>query len=180
MIFEEKELVQACIQNDRKAQLELYNHFKIKMYGLCLRFGHNKEEAEDMLQEGFFKVFRDLHQFKRQVPLGAWIRKVIVNAALMHLRKRNRSWVPTTELEKHVGEFKTEGSIQFQMNAAEIIHAIQGLPTGFRTIFNLFAIEGYSHREIAEKLGISESTSRSQYTRARATLQKQLVKQGVV
>ena len=179
MANHDPQLLKACIRGERKAQNAFYERYKIKMFGLCMRYASNREEAEDMLLEGFFKVFKDLHQFRNQSPLEGWIRRVMVNTCLMYLRKKHQKWLPTNDLDE-LPELASEDDFGFQQDADAIIEAIQQLPMGFKTIFNLYAIEGFSHKEIAKKLDISESTSRSQYSRAKQALQKLLVEQKVI
>ena len=173
-------MVQACLQGDERAQRHFYDLFKVKMYGLCLRFAASQTEAEDMLMEGFYKVFRDLRQFKGQCPLEAWVRQVMVNAALMHLRKKHRHLSTAIALDDISDDLVAREDPLEHLNAAAVISLIQQLPPGFRAVFNLFAVEGYSHREISEQLEITESTSRSQYSRAKTVLQKLAVEQGIV
>ena len=173
-------MVQACLIGDERAQRHFYDQLKVKMYGICLRFASSQTEAEDMLMEGFYKVFRDLQQFKGQCPLEAWVRQVVVNAALMHLRKRHRQLTEALTIDEMPNDVATLDDPFEHLNAGAVISLIQQLPPGFRTVFNLFAIEGYSHREIGERLGITESTSRSQYSRAKLALQKMAVEQGIV
>lgn len=175
MTAKEKTLIQACIKKDEQAQTALYEQYKTKMYAVCLRYANSKEEAEDFLVEGFFKVFKDLHQYNYQSPLAFWIKKVIINTALMSLRKKRVITFPTTDLMDN--ELQQAPEVWQQLAAETILQAIQSLPAGYQTIFNLYAIEGYSHKEIGEQLGIAESTSRSQYTRAKKTLQQLLAPQ---
>jgi len=173
-------MVQACLRGEQRAQRHFYDRFKVKMYGVCMRFAASRTEAEDMLMEGFYKVFRDLHQFKGDCPLEAWVRRVMVNSSLMHLRKKHRKIVDAISIDDIPNELTSKNEAIDHLNANAVIALIQQLPLGFRTVFNLFAIEGYSHREIGEQLNITESTSRSQYTRARAALKKLVVEQGIV
>ena len=175
----ETALIQACKKGDRKAQNAFYDRFKVKMFGVCMRYACGREEAEDMLTEGFFRVFKDLHQFRNQCPIEAWIRKVMVNSALMYLRKKHSKPFETTHIDQ-IPEPEADDDFGFQQDTKMVIEAIQQLPVGFKTVFNLYAIEGFSHKEIAKKTGISESTSRSQYTRAKRALQKLLSEQKVL
>lgn len=176
----EAHLIKDCLQGNRKAQNDLYSKYKVKLFGLCLRYARSREEAEDFLLEGFQKIFRDLHQFKFKSSLEAWMRRVVVNTALQHLRKKNRLSFQDFTIEEIDRVSNFEPDILDEMNANDIIACIQKLPIGYQTIFNLFAIEGYSHREISEQLGITESTSRSQYTRAKKALQKILIESNIV
>lgn len=171
----DKMLVAACLKGDSKAQKQLYDTYSVKMYGLCLRYAKDHAEAEDMLQEGFFRVFTRLHQFAGTGALGGWIRRVMINTSLKYLQKQRRHFFAPEDLAK-VSETResAEANVFSQFGAEAIIGMIQQLPTGYRTIFNLYAIEGYSHKEIAEQMEISESTSRSQYARAKKLLRTKL------
>ena len=176
----EQQLVRECLANQRGAQQELYEKYKAKMFGICLRYMQTREEAEDVLLDGFMKVFRDLGQFNFKGPLEGWIRKVMVNTALMHLRKKARFNFQNVDNERIIDKIEVEPVVFQSIRRAAIVAMIQALPSGYQTIFNLYAIEGFSHQEISEKLGIKESTSRSQYTRARRLLQELLWKERVV
>jgi RNA polymerase sigma-70 factor (ECF subfamily) len=175
--MEEHLLVKRCLQGKAQAQRLLYERFKGRLFGLCLRYADSEDEALDMLQEGFIKVFRDLHQFRGEGPLEAWLRRVVVNAAISRLRKK--TWVKETDFDWDQLPEQVEEYTPDSMDVEEVIRLIQQLPKGFRTVFNLYAVEGYSHREIAQILGIAESTSRSQYQRARKMLQEWLKSSGV-
>lgn len=171
----DKALVQACLKKETAAQTELYDRFKSKMFGLCLRYARNEAEAEDFLLEGFYKVFRDLHQYNFQSPLENWIKKIMVNTALMTLRKKQILDFGEDNLEEIAAIIPPK--IWQTLDTETILVAIQQLPRGYQIVFNLYAIEGYTHQEIGEQLGISASTSRSQYTRARQALQHILLAQ---
>lgn len=145
------------------------------MYRLCLRYAGNAAEAEDLLQEGFIRVFSDLPQFRGEGELGGWIRQVVLRTALQHLRRRATQATIVSE------ELIPDGLAQSWMpdedwNARHIVQLLQRLPEGYRTVFNLYVIEGYSHKEIAESLHISESTSKTQLFKAKAQLRRQLEK----
>jgi len=167
------ELAQKCVENDSFAQKLLFERFSRKMMGLCLRYAERMEEAEDMLQNGFIRVFDKLHTFKGTGSLEGWIRKLMINESLAYIRKYKQ--VKTT-VDMENAERLIPGSLHTgeTAEAKDLLRMIQNLPAGFRTVFNLYAIEGYSHREIGELLGISEGTSKSQYARARMHLQNQL------
>lgn len=174
------QLVRECLAGQRSAQQALYEKYKAKMFGVCLRYAKSRETAEDMLLDGFMKVFRDLGQFQFKGSLEGWIRKVVVNTALMHLRKKHRNDFQLVDNELVMERLEVQPVVLENIRVEAIIAQIQQLPIGYQTIFNLFAIEGFSHKEIAERLGIKESTSRSQYTRARRLLQECLLKERVV
>jgi len=162
----DEQLVDALLRQDAGAQRQLYERYSRRMFGICLRYAKSHEEAEDLLQEGYLKVFQKISSYKHEGSLEGWIRKVIVNTALDYLRKQKINW---TGLDS-VPEQAEPPLIMEQMNTKNLLKVIQELPTGFRTVFNLYAIEGYTHKEIGELLGISENTSKSQYSRARASL----------
>ena len=172
-ILNEQQLIKACLKGNKKARQAIYDTHKGVMFALCLRYASSREEAEDILQDGFLKVYRDLHQYKPEAPLGAWIRKVMVNSALENIRKKSRR--PQSrgqEVMEWDSVTSTDPSVQ--MNAKDLTAVIQSLPEDFRLVFNLVALEGYSHREVAEKLEISESNSKVRLTRARAMLKEKI------
>jgi RNA polymerase sigma-70 factor (ECF subfamily) len=164
----------ACLRGDRLAQKQFFEHFKGKMFALCLRYAHSREDAEDILQEGFVKAFRDLHQYTGEGNFEGWLRKVFVNTALQHLKKQKKA-PPIFELNDYdVAEESPEPFFAGEPPARNMIRILQQLPEGFRTIFNLHVLEGYSHPEISEILGISVGTSKSQLLRAKACFRKLL------
>ncbi len=167
--MDEQRLVKECLRERPEAQKELYQFFASSMLGVCFRYTKSVTDAEDVLQEGFVKVFRNLHQFKFEGPLGAWIRKIMVRTALNYL-KRNRNYSSELVFADDQLHAVTDENPEVTMNAKDIATLIRQLPTGYQTIFNLYAVEGYSHGEIGQMLGIHEGTSRSQYARARALL----------
>lgn len=141
------------------------------MMGVCLRYCDNHEEAEDVLQNGFVNVFQNIETYRGSGSLEGWIRKIMVNTALTNIRK-NKKLKQNIELESVEFMLPSTNYISESFAAKDLLKIIQTLPTGFRTVFNLYAIEGYSHKEIGDMLGISEGTSKSQYSRAKAHLQK--------
>lgn len=163
------ELVKNCIKGKPQAQKQLYDLFAEGMLGVCYRYTKSLTDAEDVLQEGFVKVFQNLHQFKFEGELGGWIRRIMVNTALNYLKKESK--YQYDEIENQVTlEVSSEHWADYSLSAKEIAQLIRKLPIGYRTVFNLHAIEGYSHVEIAQMLSINEGTSRSQYSRARNLL----------
>jgi RNA polymerase sigma factor (sigma-70 family) len=167
-------LVKACLKNIRLAQHELYLRFSYMMKGICLRYAANEAEAEDVLQEAFIRVFRSLDSWSGQGPLGAWVRKITVNMALEQYRKNKaqKNLALVFDL-KEANPMTEDGAIE-QLGLEDLLKKIQTLPTGFRTVFNLYAIEGYNHQEIGGMLGISDGTSKSQYSRARVLLRQMI------
>jgi RNA polymerase sigma-70 factor (ECF subfamily) len=150
-------------------QYELYQRFAPKMYGVCLRYAANAEEAEDILQEGFIKVFRKLDSFRSEGSFEGWIRRIFVNTSIEHFRRKNYLQ-PITEREEATVEGKYL-SVLDDLAERDIIGLVQQLSPGYRTVFNMYVVEGYTHREIADSLGISEGTSKSQLSRAKLILQ---------
>lgn len=173
ILHPDAQLVMACLRGDASSQRRLYVQYQRQMFRICLRYAGSREEAEDFLQEGFVRVFRDLGQYRMEGPLGAWIRRVILNAIFQHLRKRKLvlSDTPAGDLEN---DLATNEDLPGNLDAEILTNLIQALPDGYRTVFNMFAIEGYTHPEIAEILGISVGTSKSQLFKARALLQAQV------
>lgn len=167
----ERKLIEACKNNDASAQKLLYETFVRKMMSVCLRYADNREMAEDFLQEGFIKVFSSIRSYSYEGSFEGWMRRVFVNTALESLRKNDllRNGVDLDSLDP---QQEADYSAVDKISADELMELIAQLPPGFRTVFNMFAVEGYSHKEIAHALNITESTSRSQYTRAKKLLQK--------
>lgn len=155
-------------------QEELYRRFSPRMYAVCLRYAGNAEEAEDILQEGFIKVFKKLDSFRSEGSFEGWMRRIFVNTAIEHFR-RKRYMMPVTEREENTIEGKYL-SVLDDLAARDIMALVQELSPGYRTVFNMYVVEGYTHKEIADMLGISEGTSKSQLSRAKVILQD-MVKQ---
>ena len=171
--LDEKRIIKACLKGKKNAQKAIYDAHKGVMFALCLRYASSREEAEDILQDGFLKVYRDLHQYKPSAPLGAWIRRVMVNTALENIRKKNRR--PQTHgNEVNSWDKVTTDDPSTEMNAKDLTAIIQGLPEDFRLVFNLVAMEGHSHKDVAKMLNISESNSKVRLTRARSLLQEKI------
>jgi RNA polymerase sigma factor (sigma-70 family) len=175
----EEAIFQGCLKNDAAAQRELYNRYSPKMLAVCYRFGHNREDAEDMLQEGFIKVFSQLHTFQNKGAFEGWIRKIIVHTCINNLKK-NKRFNESVDLVYASAIQTREESVPSIVQAKQIVECIRMLPIGYRTVLNLYAIEGYSHKEISEMLDIEESTSRSQYTRAKQMLEEILLRKRII
>jgi RNA polymerase sigma-70 factor (ECF subfamily) len=168
-IFSDSDLIEGCLKGDRKMQHELYKRFAPKMYGVCLRYASNAEEAEDILQEGFIKVYNKIGSFRREGSFEGWIRRIFVNTAIEQFRKKVYLQ-PITEIEEDTVEGKYL-SVLDRLSEKDIIQLIQQLSPGYRTVFNMYVVEGYTHKQISEMLGISEGTSKSQLSRAKMILQ---------
>lgn len=173
-MYTDRELIDKCLERDPKAQEYLYNRYARRMYGICLRFARNTLEADDILQEGFIKVFSYLKDFRNEGSLEGWIRKTIVNTAINYYNSKQQEWKETS-IEKAESNQSVAEDILDQISVTDLLHLIQQLPEGYRMVFNLHVIEGYNHQEIAQMLDISENTSKSQLSRARAALQQRLV-----
>lgn len=165
----ESDLIRGCIEGNRRMQEELYRRFSPRMYAVCLRYAGNAEEAEDILQEGFIKVFKKLDSFRSEGSFEGWVRRIFVNTAIEHFR-RKRYLMPITEKEENTIEGKYT-SVLDDLGAKDIMALVQELSPGYRTVFNMYVVEGYTHKEIADMLGISEGTSKSQLSRAKVILQ---------
>lgn len=175
----EEAILQGCLKNNAAAQKALYQKYSAKMLVVCYRYGHNREDAEDMLQEGFIKVFSQIHTFENRGALEGWIRRIIVHTCINHLKK-NKRFNESVDLI-HANSIQVrEDAIPSIIQAKEVVECIRMLPIGYRTVLNLYAIEGFSHKEISTMLDIEESTSRSQYTRAKAMLEDILIRKNIL
>ena len=167
----ERELIEACERRDRRAQKALFDRFSPQMYGVCKRYVRNREDAEDVLVSAMFKVLTNIDQFKGDGSFEGWVRRIVINEALMHLRKRY-------DFGRHleISDFDRPARTHMvdRLAAQDIMDLLDTLPTGYRTIFNLYVLEGYKHREIAEMLGISINTSKSQLILARKRMKELL------
>lgn len=175
----EQAIITGCLQNDASAQRELYNRYSPKMLSVCYRFGQSREDAEDMLQEGFIKIFTQIHTFQNKGAFEGWIRKIIVHTCINFLKKHKKFNESVDLAYANYLQVKEE-TVPSIMQARQIIECIRLLPIGYRTVLNLYALEGYSHKEIGEMLDIEESTSRSQYTRSKAMLESILIKKKII
>lgn len=172
------DILDACRKGDRFAQRRLYEHFKGKMFVVCLRYANNRQDAEDILQEGFVKVFRDLHQYKGAGSLEGWIRKVMLNTALQYIRQQ-KSLMNTVDFDQQAFQIREDDHPEDddkQEMARLLLRLMHEMPPGFRTVLNLYILEGFSHQEIADELQISVGTSKSQLNRAKAFLKGLLEK----
>ncbi len=175
----EELMLHGCLNNNATAQEALYARFSPRMLGVCYRFARNREDAEDMLQEGLIKVFSQMHQFRNQGALEGWIRRIIVHTCI-NILKKNKKFIDSVDLIHASGVYLNENNILSMIQAKQVVEAIRLLPMGYRTVLNLYAIEGFAHKEIAGMLDIEESTSRSQYTRAKAMLEEILIKKRII
>ncbi len=167
-MIEDQDLIARCAKDDLKAQRELYDRYASRLMPMALRYAKSREDGEDILQDSFIKIFKNLKSFRGEAQFLTWMKRIVINTAINHNRKKLYQ-EPMLDIEKttlYVEHDLTLSNFHF----TELLAMIQKLPTGCRTVFNLFAIEGYGHKEIAEQLEISEGTSKSQYARARALM----------
>jgi RNA polymerase sigma-70 factor (ECF subfamily) len=171
----DEQLIKECIKKDIRAQKQLYERYAPLMMSVCLRYVRDNDIAQNLLHDGFIKLFDKIHTYSGSGSFVGWMRKIFVNTALEHLRQ-NDILRYRTDIDIAFNIESEEESPIDKISADELMQCITELPVGFRTVFNMFAIEGYSHAEIAEQLGIQEGTSRSQYARARTLLQQKVLK----
>ncbi len=176
--MDDETLIKACVSGNEKAQFQLFEQFAPKMMAVCLRYAENREMAEDVLQDSFVKVFKNLKKFTNEGSLDGWIRRIMVNTSLDAIRK-NKKRKFDSQIESVSYLAPQNDFIEESLMAEDLMLIINQMPEGYKLVFNLYAIEGYSHKEIAETLGISENTSKSQYSRARAYLREILEKNGI-
>ena len=167
----ENELIQSCIVGDRYSQSQLYELFVPKMFAICLRYCKNREEAEEVVQEGFVQVFKSLKNFKYQGSFEGWVRKIMVHCAIQHYRSKTKMF-SIIHIDNINGEEAGVEEIISQLGKKELLKMVQALPPAYRMIFNLYVFEGMKHREIAGHLGISEGTSKSNFFDAKVILQR--------
>lgn len=169
--MDNQQLIIGCCNQDLRCQKALYDWLHPQMLGICLRYASDRDQAQDILQEGFIKVFKKIDTYKGEGSFEGWVRRVVVNSALEILRKQKKE-LATTFVEESLMIVDHRANAQEELQAADILKTIQSLPTAYRMVFNLFAIEGYTHKEIAGQLGISVNTSYSQYHRAKTLLRR--------
>ena len=169
----EQELIHGCIQMDERCQRTLFETYAGKMLTVCLRYARDRMEAEDWLQDAFVKVFRNISQFKSEGSFEGWIRRIVINTSLKHLQKKR---IRFDEVDADRGNYQSvEPYVYSHLSETELMKLINELPEGYKLVFNLHVIEGYSHDEIAAMLGIQDSTSRSQLVKARRYLQQAII-----
>ena len=171
----EHEMIKGCVKNNATCQRMLFEQYAGIMMTICLRYSCDHTEAEDMLQEGFIRVFKYINQYKFEGSFEGWLKRIIVNAALRILQKKV---IRFSEIKEEMQDLQQEDTdVLSNLSEREILKLISNLPTGYRVVFNLYVLEGYSHGEIAEMLKINAGTSRSQLAKAKRTLQEQILSQ---
>ncbi len=165
-------LVEACKRQDRRAQQQLYSQYARAMYNICLRMMGNEADAEDMLQNAFVDVFLKINSYRSEATIGAWIKRIVINTCINHLKKRRLN---TTEWDDRIGDQPAETDYKAQdasLDVDMVKRAMDELPDGYRTVFSLYLIEGYDHKEIADIMGVTEATSKSQFSRAKRKMRE--------
>ncbi|MCS6934288.1 MAG: RNA polymerase sigma factor [Chitinophagales bacterium] len=170
--YTEQQIREGCVRGERKFQQMLYDMFSPKMFAVCLRYAPDYNTAQDLLQEGFVKVFRNIERFRGDGSFEGWVRRIFINTAIEHFRKQTNLYAIHDSDVKGF-EYYHQSALE-SLKEQDILNMIQQLSDGYRTVFNLYVIEGYSHKDIGEMLGISEGTSKSQLARARYLLQKMI------
>lgn len=171
-MLQDEDLIKGCAKGDRALQKALYERYCRKMMPICQRYAKSDQEAEDILQEGFVKVFSNISKFRAEAQLATWITRIMINTAL-NMQRSKMYMVPMVDVEEAYAVQQDEVLLS-HFHLGELLKLIRSLPDGCRVVFNLFAIEGYSHKEIADTLGISLGTSKSQYYRAKGLLRKKI------
>lgn len=174
----EEILVKKCIEGDNRAQKKLFDLFAPKLFGVCLRYMKDYDLAQDTLQDGFVKIFTKLSDYNGKGSFEGWMRRIMVNTCLDQLRKDQKLKV-NTPIDDVSFLVKDNHWIEEELTAKDLLKLVESLPDGYRVVFNMFAIEGYSHKEIAEQLNISENTSKSQFSRAKSHLRRKLIELGI-
>jgi RNA polymerase sigma-70 factor (ECF subfamily) len=175
----EESLIQDCANNNAAAQRELYNRFSGVLFGVCFRYAYRREDAEDMLQEGFVKIFKRINSFENKGNFEGWMKRVMVNNCINYLTK-NKKFSEILSIENAYAFEIQEESIASKLLGKQVIECLRLLPIGYRTVINLYVIEGFSHKEIGEILEIGESTSRSQLIRGKALLESILISKKIM
>jgi RNA polymerase sigma-70 factor (ECF subfamily) len=176
LLEQTKKLIQSCIEGDRSSQSRLYEQFAPKMFGVCMRYSRNREEAEDILQDGFMQVFKSLHSFKFDGSFDGWIRRIMVYSAIASYRSKSKMQVVINNVENLPGiDVIDNEDVISNLGKKELLKLVQALPPMYRLVFNLYVFEGLKHREIAKQLGVSEGTSKSNFHDAKVILQRAVI-----
>ena len=169
--IEDADLIRDCLAGERRAQKQLYDKYAAKMYAVCIRYMGNGDDASDILQDGFIKVYKNLDKFRGEGSFEGWLRRIFANTAIEQLRKKKLNF-STADKEEQI-EFKAPWAVD-NLSEKDLLRIVSELSPGYRTVFNMYVIEGYGHKEIAEIMNISEGTSKSQLARARLILQEKV------
>jgi RNA polymerase sigma factor (sigma-70 family) len=173
-MFTEKEIIDGCIKNDRKMQKALYEKYASKLYAICMRYANDRAEADDILQEGFIKVFTKIEQFSQEHSFEGWLKRIMINTSITHYNQNLKHYYQKDIDEVNESEIEQFNVYEAEFSKEELLGIIHELADGYRVVFNLYAIEGYKHKEISEILGIDVATSKSQFHRAKKIIQEKL------
>lgn len=174
MKLSQDELITHCLDGDSKALNELYNRYSPKLWGICLRYAKNEMSAEDIMQEGFIRIYRYLSHYKGKGSFEGWMRRTMVNTAINYYKKNLRTG-QESQFDEAFGISSTSADAISQLSTQELLNLVSNMPDGYRTVFNMYVVDGFSHKEIAKELGISENTSKSQLSRARSFLKEKVI-----
>jgi len=167
-----EDLVEKCKQGNQAAHKELYDLYCGAMFNICYRMANDRDDAQDILQDAFISAFKNIESYRGTASFGAWLKKIVVNKAINHIKRKRLEFVPVEEMSVEVAEEDVYEDEEIYLNVEMVKGAIQQLPNGYRVVFSLYLLEGYDHKEIGEILGITESTSKSQYNRAKKKLRE--------
>jgi len=167
-----EDLVEKCKQGNQAAHKDLYNLYSGAMFSICYRIANDRDDAQDILQDAFISAFKNIESYRGTASFGAWLKKIVVNKAINHIKRKRLEFVPVEEMSVEVAEEDVYEDEEIYLNVEMVKGAIQQLPNGYRVVFSLYLLEGYDHKEIGEILGITESTSKSQYNRAKKKLRE--------
>ena len=175
----EKRIIEGCIKNDKRWQKVLYDNYASVLLGVAIRYAYSRDDAEDILQDAFCKIYSNIAQFKGTGSFEGWLKRIVVNTALTHYKRNEKHYhnIDVADFADVIPSSNQIAETEFQMS--ELLKIINGLPKGYRMVFNMYAIEGYKHKEIAEILGIDENTSKSQFSRARRIVKEKLAKMSI-
>lgn len=173
MKLSQEELIARCLDGDTEALNELYNRYSPKLWGICLRYAKNEMAAEDIMQEGFIRIYRYLEYYKGKGSFEGWMRRTMVNTAINFYRKNLRI-SQESQFDEAYGVSSSSADAISEISAKELMGLVKEMPDGYRTVFNMYVVDGYSHKEIAKELNISENTSKSQLSRARSILKEKI------
>lgn len=170
----EEQIIARCKENDRKAQKQLYKRYSGLLFGVCLRYASTRAEAEDVLQEAFMKIYNNIGDYSSIGSFVGWMKRIVINTSITHYHRNHKHWYHDDVDDIRECQMSSFDFTSSDYTREELLSVIQSLPEGYRMVFNMYAIEGYKHREIADQLGIEVNTSKSQYSRARKLIQKRL------
>jgi len=173
-MFDLEQVIDGCKRGKRQMQVKLYEQYAGLLLGICMRYTEDKSEAEDVLQEGFLKIFEHIKEYQGKGSFEGWMRKIMVNTAITHFHKHKKHYYHSELDDVHENELQVDITPDSEIAVQELQALLQEMPEGYKMVFNLFAVEGYKHKEIAEQLNIDENTSKSQYLRAKNWLIKRM------